>query len=212
GMESYPGQPTLNELEIVYHYRWINSRTKFVGVTGVGERSLATVALLNAGFGHLNLPIRCLPLQVGKVKLFRKVIEAVKLLGVVVEDEQQVALRNVAGELDADAIGVSLNPGGLPVEHAVDLLVQSDSKQWQGAHTFSPGAVAALEAALSEKGRSLDGTIVMIAGLTATSRSVARAIKERGGKLIFASTSKDESARMCRMLGGRQIQPEAVYT
>src|SRR5262249_3405232 len=68
GMESYPGQPTLNELEIVYHYRWINSRTKFVGVTGVGERSLASVALLNAGFGHLNLPIRCLPLQVGKVK------------------------------------------------------------------------------------------------------------------------------------------------
>ncbi len=170
------------------------------------------MALLNAGFAHLNLPIRCLPLQVGKVKLFRKVIEAVKLRGVVVDDEQQAALRNVASELDADAVGVSLNPGGLPAEHAVDLLVQSDSKQWQGAHTFSPGAVAALEAALSEKGRTLDGAIVMIAGLTATSRSVARATKERGGKMIFASANKPESAKMCRMLGGRQVLPEAVYT
>jgi 3-dehydroquinate dehydratase/shikimate dehydrogenase len=212
GMESYPGQPTLNELEIVYHYRWINSKTKFVGVTGVGERSLTIVALLNAGLAHLNLPIRCLPLQVGILKLFRQVIETLKLVGVVVEEEQLDAVRALASGIDEDVAGVSLNPGGLPMEHAIDLLVQSDAKHWHGAHTFSPGAVAALEATLSEKERSLEGAIVMIAGLTPTSRSIARAIKERGGKLVFASLNKDESARMCRMLGGRQIQPEAVYT
>ena len=47
------------------------------GVTGVGERSFLTTALLNAAFAHLNLPVRCLPLQVGNVRLFRKIIEAV---------------------------------------------------------------------------------------------------------------------------------------
>src|SRR5262249_15828866 len=198
GKEAYPGQPTINDLENVYHYRSIDRQTKLVGVTGVGERSFVTTALLNAGFAHLNLPIRCLPLQVGNVKLFRKVIEAVKLLGVVVEDEQQDALREVASEVDSDA--------------AVDLLVQPEQKKWQGAHTCRPGAAAALEATLKEKARTLDGTIVMIAGITPVSRSVARVIKERGGKLIFASHSKDEAAKMCRMLGGRQVQMEAVYT
>ena len=111
GMEAYPGQPTVSDLEKVYHYRAIDRQTKLVGVTGVGEREFITTALLNAAFAHLNLPIRCLPLQVGNVKLFRKIIEAVKLLGVVVEEEQQDALRAVAGQLDDEARGTVLHHG-----------------------------------------------------------------------------------------------------
>ncbi len=212
GMEAYPGQPTVSELEKVYHYRSIDKHTKMVGVTGLGQRSYLNVAMLNAAFAKLELPIRCLPLQVGDAKLFRKVIEAVRLLGVVVEEEQQDSLRDLASEIDPDVIGVTLNEGGMPVEHAVDLLVQPEQKKWQGAHTFSPGAVAALDATLKLNGKSLDGVIVMIAGLTPQSRSLARAIKERGGKLIFAGGNRDEAARCCRMLGGRQVQFEAVYS
>ncbi len=212
GMEVYPGQPTVSELEKVYRYRSLDKQTKLVGVTGVSERSYLTTALLNAAFAHQELPNRCLPLQVGNVKLFRKIIEAVRLLGVVVEEGQQDALREVATELDADAAGVTLNPGGLPVEYSPDLLVQPEPKKWQGAHTFCPSAVAALEATLKENGKTLDGLIVMIAGLTPQSRSIARAIKERGGKLIFSGANKDEAAKYCRMLGGRHVQFEGIYS
>jgi 3-dehydroquinate dehydratase/shikimate dehydrogenase len=212
GMEAYPGQPTISELEKVYHYRALDNRTKLVGVTGLNQRSYLTIAMLNAAFAKLELPIRCLSLQVGNAKMFRRIIEAVRLLGVVVEDEQQDALREVAAEIDADATGVTLNEGGLSVEHAIDLLVQPEAKKWQGAHTFSPGAAAALDATLKENGKALDGLIVMIAGLTPQSRSVARAIKERGGKLIFAGGSRDEAAKCCRMFGGRQVQFEGVYS
>src|SRR5262245_54110527 len=140
GMETFPGQPTISDLEKVYHYRAIDKHTKFVGVTGVGQREFLTTALLNAAFAHVNQPVRCLPLQVGKLKMFRKIIEAVKLLGVVVEPDQQDALREVASEVDADVKGVQLNAGGLPVEHAVDLLVQPEAKKWVGAQTFAAGA------------------------------------------------------------------------
>jgi 3-dehydroquinate dehydratase/shikimate dehydrogenase len=85
GMEVYPGQPTINELERVYSYRSIDKQTKLVGVTGMSERSYLSTAMLNAAFAHLQLAIRCVPLQVGNVKMFRRIIEAVKLLGVVVE-------------------------------------------------------------------------------------------------------------------------------
>ena len=212
GMEAYPGQPTVSDLEKVYHYRDIDRQTKLVGVTGTGEREFITTALLNTAFAKLSLPIRCLPLQVGNVKLFRKVIEAVRLLGVVVEEEQQDALREVAGQLDEDARGAMLNQGALPVEHAVDLLVQPESKTWHGAHTFGRAAVAALEDSLRSRERNLDGTIVMVAGLNSTARSIARAVKERGGKLIFGSHNRDEATKYSRLFGGRHVMFEGIYT
>jgi 3-dehydroquinate dehydratase / shikimate dehydrogenase len=212
GMEAYPGQPTIADLETVYHYRSIDKHTKFVGVTGMGQREFLTTALLNAAFADLNQPIRCLPLQVGNLKMFRKIIEAVKLLGVVVEPDQQDSLREVASEVDDDVKGAQLNAGGLPVEHAVDLLVHPEAKKWVGVQTFAKGAVVALESTLKTAGKSLDSVIVMFAGLSPTARSLARAIKERGAKMIFAGHHRDEPAKFCRMLGGRQIQFEAVYS
>jgi 3-dehydroquinate dehydratase / shikimate dehydrogenase len=212
GMEVYPGQPTVVELDNIYHYRAIDKHTKMVGVTGVDQRAYLTTAMLNAAFAHLNLPIRCLPLQVGDVKLFRRIVEAVKLLGVVVEEDQQEALREVAAEIDADPAAVELNPGGLPVERAVDLLVQPEPKKWQGAHTFTPGVIAALEYTLKGNGKRLEGLMVMIAGLTPQSRSLARAVKERGGKLIFAGDNRDEAAKCSRMFGGRNVPFEGIYS
>jgi len=212
GMEAYPGQPTIRDLELVYHYRSITPQTRLIGVTGVGEREYLSTALLNTALAELDVPIRCLPLQVGNVRLFRKVIEAVKLLGVVVEEDQQDALREVAGTIDESVAPVVLNPGGMPVENSVDLLTAGENKSWHGRHTFGPGAMDALERSLASRGKSIDGSVMLFVGLNATARSIARAAKERGGVLIFASRDRDTSARFSRMLGGRQIPIEAIYS
>jgi 3-dehydroquinate dehydratase / shikimate dehydrogenase len=212
GAEAYPGQPTARDLEQVYHYRSIDRQTTFIGVTGVGEREFLNTALLNASFSQAGLPLRCLPLQVGNVKLFRKVIEAVKLRGVVVEQEQQDALREVATQLEDAAKGVVLNEGAMPVELAVDLLLRQDDKQWLGANAFSGAAIAELEATLQRNGKALDGAIVMMAGLDSTACALARSIKERGGKLIFAGRNRDDGARFSRQFGGRHVGIEGIYS
>ncbi len=201
GMEVYPGQPTISELERIYHYRQIHRQTPFLGVTGLGSWSTAMIATLNHAFELLQLPNRCLPLQVGNVRLFRKIIEAVKLVGVVVDAEHQQALREVVTEFDSAA-----------TDRSVDLLVQPEAKRWQGAHTLGPAAAAALQAHLHKGGRSLQGAIVMIAGITPLSRGVAHELSAGGARLIFASHDRQEAARMCQQLGGRLIQPEAIYT
>ena len=59
------------------------------------------MAALNAAFAHCNLPARCLPLGVGSMRLFRKVMEAVKLAAVVVDEEHQHAILEIAAERDA---------------------------------------------------------------------------------------------------------------
>src|SRR5262249_9765246 len=56
GMEAYPGQPTVRDLNEIYHYPAIGRSTRLIGVTGFGRRELVTVALLNAALAHLEFP------------------------------------------------------------------------------------------------------------------------------------------------------------
>src|SRR5262249_12271898 len=42
GMEAWPGQPTAEDLNRVYHYGAIERGTRLVGVTGFGDREVAS--------------------------------------------------------------------------------------------------------------------------------------------------------------------------
>src|SRR5262245_46061239 len=134
GMEACPGQPTVHDLEAVYHYRSIERSTRLIGVSGFEERQAATIAALNAALAHLNLPSRCWPLAIGNLKLFRKVLDAVKLNGVVVDEPHQSAILQIATELDPAA----------QQAHAADLIVHKNDK-WHGYYTRGQAAVAGLE-------------------------------------------------------------------
>src|SRR5438874_1499208 len=134
GMEAYPGQPTVRELNEVYHYPAIGRTTRLIGVTGFGPREVATLAILNAVLAHHGLPARCLPLGVGSVPLFRKVMDAVRLGGVVVDAEHQSSFLGIATDLE----------GAAREAQAVDLLVP-EGKKWRGCNTTGPAALDALE-------------------------------------------------------------------
>src|SRR5205085_2436685 len=92
GMEAYPGQPTVHDLEAVYHYPAVARSTQLVGVMGFSDLEYVTVGALNAAFAHLGLTRRCLPLQAGDMRLFRKVIDLVRLRSVVVDDPHRQAI------------------------------------------------------------------------------------------------------------------------
>src|SRR5262249_47914830 len=96
GMETYPGQPTVRDLELIYHYREIDRTTRFIGVTGSSDEDISRIAILNTGLAQLGLNTRCLPLAVGSVDLFRKIIAAVKLGGVIVDHEHAHTLMEIA--------------------------------------------------------------------------------------------------------------------
>src|SRR5262249_27046938 len=144
GMEAYPDQPTVHDLQDVYHYHAIERGTRLIGVTGFGPHEAAVTAGLNAAFAQFGLPARCLPLGVGSLRLFGKVIDAVKLAGVVVDAEHQAALLSVAG-------------GGLDESaqqaQAVDLLLHKGDG-WLGHFTLARAARAALEETLRAKAAS----------------------------------------------------------
>jgi 3-dehydroquinate dehydratase/shikimate dehydrogenase len=204
GMEAYPDQPTVHDLEKVYHYRAIERTTRFIGVSGFTPREYATVAALNAAFAHLNLPARCLPLGVGNMRLFRKIVEAVKLAGVVVDEEHQEAILEIAGEVKEVAEQV----------RAADLILHKN-EAWHAYNLRLPAIVAALENALKGHGDSdkpLQGRMVLLSGIQPVTRPLARMIQDRGGAIIVASQDRNAAHDLAQELGCRFIQRDALYT
>ncbi len=206
GAETYPGQPTVRELNEIYHYRDVGKSTRFVGVTGVGERELLTTGLLNAAFAHAALPHRVLPLQVGNPKLFRKVIDAVRLQGATMEADTYEKVHETAF-FDETARA--------PVQ-AADLIVPGGDTGWTATNTVRNWAPAAVEAALlaREPGKAepLKGRMAMLVGAGPLTRMVAGGLKERGCGLIFTSKDRSAAQRLSQIFGGRHVATEAVYS
>jgi 3-dehydroquinate dehydratase/shikimate dehydrogenase len=204
GMESYPGQPTIRDLEEIYHYRAIDRKTRFIGVTGFSPLEFATTALLNGTLAHLNVNARCLPLLVDSIPLFRKIADAVHLAGVVVDEPHKGDIVAIASELER------------PVERsrAADLLLHKES-HWAGYQTISRAAIAALEKVVPNQkhpDRPLTGRMVMIAGSNATARAMAYAIQHRGGVPILASHHRKAVQAMAEQLSCRFVPFEGLYS
>ncbi len=204
GMEAYPGQPTVGDLENIYHYRAIDKGTRFIGVSGFGPAEVATAAGLNAGFAHLNLAARCLPLAIGDVDVFRKVMDAARLAGVVVDEPHREAVLPIAAELEPLA----------QKARSVDLLLSKD-KVWHGYHILCRAAVTAVEETIRAKNpvdKPLDGRMAMIVGTNATARAVAYGVKKRGGAAILAGRDKAAGLQLAKELECRFVQFEAIYS
>jgi 3-dehydroquinate dehydratase/shikimate dehydrogenase len=203
GMEAYPGAPTISDLLHVYHYPVINSNTPLIGVTGLGERERATVAALNAAFAHIAAPVRCLPLAVGDVQQFVKIIEAFKLSGAVLAAEHRRAVVGMNPVLSEPAARLQ----------SADLLLPRENR-WHGHDTQVSATVKSLEETLKERnpGRSLSGQMVLIVGNNPMAYALGRELKQRGCAVILTSHERKASHAAAQELGCRAIQFEALYT
>src|SRR5262249_25953727 len=79
GLEAHEGQPTVAELEENYRWREIGPQTRFVAVAGFGPAETAAVRVLNAGFAHHELNIRCLPLEIGLSDKITQMLETLHI-------------------------------------------------------------------------------------------------------------------------------------
>jgi shikimate 5-dehydrogenase len=204
-METYPGQPTLADLETVYHYREINKKTELVGVVGSSGFARVCAAGLNAAFAQHGLSYRCLPLPLGNIRTFRKFINGLKLPAVVLDE----ANRETALEITTD-----LEPAA-DRARGVDLMLNKGEKRWLGYNLLGRAAVTALEKALApttNKKKPLDGKPVIIVGANSLARTAAFRIQKRGGAPIIAARRRDSAQELAHLVGCRRIPFEAIYT
>jgi 3-dehydroquinate dehydratase/shikimate dehydrogenase len=204
GMEAYPEQPTVHDLESIYHYRLIERATRLVGVTGASDWATAAIAGLNAAFASLGAPMRCLPLEIGDLRLFRKVIEAIKLTHVVIDAQHREAMHEVALEMEAGARRAG----------SADLIVHQ-SGTWSGFHLLDRAATDALEHVLHGNHKTdqpLSGRTVMLIGVNGLARAMAYRVQKHGANVIIASRDKAAAHALAQEQNCRHVQLDAVYT
>ncbi|MBI1833045.1 MAG: type I 3-dehydroquinate dehydratase, partial [Planctomycetes bacterium] len=228
GLEAYPGQPTVEDFRDIYRLQDIQKTTRLIGVTGFSERDQITVATLNAAFAHHNLAFRCLPMAIGNMKIFKKIMEAVKLAGAVIDPENQANIVEIQPELHGLAKDTQ----------AVDVLVHKN-ETWHGMHTSGQAWLNALKNALLKRrsGESaaaasddpwaaadqedvakrhhgdnpLKDRFVLLAGLTGASRIIAAEVQRLGGNAIIATNDKKRGPAAAAAVGCRYIAFEALY-
>lgn len=202
GREAYPGQPTVQDLIDVYRYADIGKKTRFVGVTGEGERSRLAAGLLNTSFAHVGLPHRALPVPVGNRRLFRKIADAVRLQSVLLDEADYDGAHEI-GRLDESARApVAAADGLAPVEN-----------EWVGFNALGPSTVAAVEAALRTRDpdETVKGRVVALAGCGPLTRMTAQSFKAAGASLMWASHDRSAVQSTSQAFGGRQVLWEAIY-
>ena len=204
GMEAYHEQPTIRDLEVVYHYHKIDRTTPFVAVTGFGELQYLTVGLLNAVFARLGERIRCLPLEIGSSALFRKVLDVVKARSAVIDPEHQAAVREVVAELDPSAV----------LAQGIDLMTHEDGK-WIGSNLFGSAVFTALDETLrvrKPEEKTLQGRRVLLVGVNPWTRMLAIKVQRAGGIPLVASSTISAGEKLAEELGCQFIPEEAWST
>src|SRR5205823_4290132 len=128
----------------------------------------------------------------------RKLLDAIKLSGLVVDEPHQRAILDIATELEPAAKQAL----------AADLILHKNDK-WYGYSTRGRAVVTALEAALASKGKPLQGRILVLVGLNPTARLLAPLLKQHGALLIIASRDKASAQQLAQELQCRYVQFEA---
>ena len=203
-MEAYPGQPTIDDLATIYRFHDIDKATRFVGVTGFGEREIITVAALNTILAQTASPYRCLPMAVGEWKIFRKVIDAVKLGALIVDADHQQGILQIGAEAHGPAV----------TTQAADVLIHKGDA-WHAFHTAAQTWIEGIKQALAPRfpgDNPLKDRMVAIIGVTAGAGMIAAEVQRHGGSAIIVSFNKKAGQQLAQSIGCRFILFEALYS
>jgi 3-dehydroquinate dehydratase/shikimate dehydrogenase len=204
GMEAYPGQPTIADLTDIYRFRDIDRSTRFVGVTGFSDREIVTAAALNAALAQSASAYRCLPMAVGDLKVFRKVMDAAKLGAVIVDAKHQQEIMSV---------GVEAHGAAKAVQAADVLLHKGDA--WHALNTAAGVWLEALKRVLASKhpgDNPLKDRIVLLAGLGAAARILAAEVQRAGASAVLASHHKNLGLQAAKDIGCRFVHFDGLYS
>ncbi len=203
-MRAHPGQATVHDLDEVYHWRDIDRSTTFLAIAGFGDSQLMTTRTYNAAFRILGMNVRCLPIEVGEIRQLKKMLEALKVRGVVASGglgRRIVPLAEQIDDLDRDS-------------NYVDLLIDK-SDGWHGYNSLWRTAVQALEQALRKNEsneRPLERQNIMVLGTGGLARAMVHGLARRKGMVSIAGRPDDEANRIAKELGCRFVPFHNFYS
>lgn len=203
GMEAFPGQPTVGDLDEIYHWRQIGPKTRFFGIAGAGTFEHHLSRILNAAFHQLNMETRCLPFDIRSMDTLEKMLDILKIPAVIATPEAYKHLFDLAQKSDDIA----------QLAGHVDLFIrQADG--WHGHNLIWKTALRALENKLGRKSsedRPLDRRNALILGCGGLGKSVAAGIKKRNGMVSIAAGDEEQAQKTAAQLEMRYVPSTKIY-
>lgn len=203
GMETHPGQVTVSELEDTYFWRDVEPHTRFIGITGFGPSETAIVKAFNAGFKHLQINIRCLPLGIGLSDKISHMLDTLHVNVLLANPQMCERSLNLAGSIEEAA---------RKAQYADMLVKQADG--WHAFNTIWKSVIRVLERALGHKvpgDRPLEGRNVFIIGGGGLARSIALGAQQRKGILSITAADDVEGRQIAQLTGARFIPIANIY-
>lgn len=185
GLEAFEGQATVFELDEIYSCREIDKSTAFVAIAGFGESQTITTRILNAAFKQIGANVRCLPIELGDVKMLKKMLDVLKIKAILVSEGNGQRLMPLAEHIDKhDA-----------QSEYIDLLLRRDDG-WHGYNTLWRSGLRALEAAVGggDNKRHLERQNVLVLGNGGMAQSMVYGVTQRKG-LVSICGPKDKEAQ-----------------
>lgn len=204
GMEAYPGQPTVGELDDIYRWRQVDSKTRFIGVAGGGIAEAAVSKILNAAFDLSGMNMRCLPLDFKSLDQLPKMLDILKVPAVIATPSAGSRLMGLASNGDDVATAAKFT----------DVVIKS-AEGWQAHNLIWKSAIRSLENKLGKQSaadRPLDKRNVMIIGSNGLAVTMAQGVKRRNGLVSICSGDEVEAQKIAAACGIRFVPVAQLYS
>lgn len=204
GMEAFPGQATVFEMDETYGWRSINAQTRFLAVSGLGDSETPTVRTMNKMFDRAQLNMRCLPVATERFEKFKQMLDALKVNVLVAAGQTAREMLPLAEKME-EVTQMS--------QHGDLLLKQNDT--WTAYNSLWRSAVKALESFLVKAGstdaRPLDRRNVLVIGSGGAAKSMVYGISKRKGLVSITSANDKEAQAIAAELNVRFVPYQNLY-
>ncbi len=203
GMEAFPGQPSVGDLDNIYRWREVDSKTRFIGIVGTDMAEQATSKIMNAAFDKLGMNMRCLPLEFKSLDQIPKMLDILKIPAIIATPSMGRKIMGLATKGDEVAM----------TSQMADVIIKQPDG-WQAHNLIWKAALRALETKIGKKtpeDRPLDRKNAIIIGSGGLAISLAHGIKKRNGLVSVASGDDVEAQKIAQSADIRFVPNANMY-
>src|SRR6185295_18314741 len=191
GLESAPGQVTIEEMVRLYQAKSIDDATEVYGVIGNPVAHSKSPVVFNDVFKHLGMNARYVKIKVDDPSLLRGLVEAMELRGLSVTIPHKQAVLQSADEADEIASGIG----------AANTITARDGKL-SAANTDVLAAMEAIkDAAVKKWSHGIYGMRALVLGAGGVSRAIAWGLKREAARVVIANRTFERGKALAEELG-----------
>lgn len=191
GMESAPGQVTIEDMVRLYQGKTIDDATEVYGVVGNPVAHSKSPVVFNDVFKHLGMNARYVKLKVDDPARLRELVEAMELRGLSVTIPHKQAVLAAVDEAEDVATGVG----------AANTITARDGRLL-AANTDLPAAMEAIkDAAVRKWSHGIYGMRALVLGAGGVSRAIAWGLKREAARVVIANRTFERGKALAEELG-----------